>query len=893
MANYIHSTSIYEELYDPWTPLYTISTRHFDIIFPEESRETAFYITTFADELYEKVEGILKSEHNEKITVILTPHVQLANGFASHVPYTHIVLMDYCDDALAFNFDEYFKNLFLHEMVHAISLNTKRGLYKPLSSVFGNYMSPNVSMPKNFLEGVTLSFEGQNGFGRVNDPDVHEQIKQDIQDNNFKTIDQASGPYDLYPGGMVYYNYGGLFSLYLQKKYGMEKYAELWQKNGGLLPFFMPIAFQDVYHTNIYDEWGMFKEEIRYRGNLGTNLCYLEPFSEMKIYRSYYTPWLCGKKIYFCDLFDDDIKAYDIEEKKLFHILDLEGAIAISDDESRMLITLTTMKNGVYKRVTKVYDLKNKMFLKNEYEKLGYASFFKSPGRNGIIGVRARTHMNDLVFFSEEGEMKTLIYGTESLNFISPIQYSENKIVFILSDKGKRQIAFYDFETGEISVIDAPVDYIRGLGVYEGKILFSYNNDYTFYKAGIIDGKKLLLQTNNIDGGVFNPLLFKNSIYYTGRFSKAEIFLKYPVDINHFDGLITNYTVSKFIYEPNTNKIVESNFISKPYNPLPYLLPRFWMPWITTGKDYIPDSIGIMTLIQDPVYQNRIFLYTAFNYFNNFENAYFYWHNTSMPVHFAILLEDQLYYYSSIDDYIRRTSASINPNYILHFIPVENLMEIGFYTSYSTWAFNNGNPSAYYWQYNLQFPILTAYLRFANSEETTYFYGFSGYNITLFYDYNLLNNMNKYEINFFYFPSFAPFSLKLYGAYSPWEMFNPASLNYFFGGNHYPSFYEYQYINTNLKYYLGGEIGVTIFKTEIQHGVFLLPLYFNRFYPMIGCRTAYLEDTLYTSVFCRLNLELSLAYGEMPVKGYIEGYYAPNNNSWGFYFGYEYSLVSL
>jgi hypothetical protein len=99
------------------------------------------------------------------------------------------------------------------------------------------------------VEGVTVSFESRTGYGRANDPLIQEEIRQDIYENEFLSPLQVSGSRDIYPYGNSYYHYGGLFSKYLQDKYGMEKYAEYWHG----------IATLKNYGTNVmpseYDYW--------------------------------------------------------------------------------------------------------------------------------------------------------------------------------------------------------------------------------------------------------------------------------------------------------------------------------------------------------------------------------------------------------------------------------------------------------------------------------------------------------------------------------------------------------------------------------------------------------------------------------------------------------------
>ncbi len=883
----LYSRSGFGNLYDPGRRLFNISTKYFDIIYSLESKDSAFYLSTFADSTFERLNSFLKSKHKERITVIITPDAELENGMTSIAPFTHIILLDYHINTSWFNEKEYFKDLFTHELTHAISLNIKSSLFEVLSTIFGNYMTPNITMPEFMIEGVAVSFESLEGNGRVFDPAVREELKQDILENCFKDPAQASGAYDLYPRGNVYYYYGGLFNHYIQEKYGMDKYALLWLRNGGNFPYTLPLVFKDVYGISILKEWNNFKDSLKVNGPIDTNTNIIFPFN-VKKKTIISSPVLSSGKIFYDDGFEDAIMVYDIKERKVAKLLDMDGDIAVSGDGSRLLIKGSTMVNGVYKTVTRVYDIKNKKYLSKKIETIGEANFFN----NDIVAVKSRTHKTDLVLIKENGDMKTLFSGSEDISLRNPVQYSDNEIVFLLIDKGIRKISKYNIDTGEVSVFDIPADYIGRIGVYDGKIIFSYNNDYTFYKLGIIDKDRVFLQTNNISGGVFDPMIDGDSIYYTGSFSEGNSILKYPENLDHLDGIITNYRLDKYetkYSENEENKIVNNstNLKIRDYNPLLYFLPHLWVPYFTLGKNNIPDSAGIFTYMQDPVYQNSIMLYTTYNYIKEFQNVNVNWNNTSYPINFTAAFSDFLPYYNSINSYIRQTAFSLNLNYVLYFIPINYYFTLGGTASYNLWTFDTSQSSAYYWNNSFNTTVATAYATYSTSLQKYNFYDYKGFDITAFFDQIVGEEYYKTETSINVYPSILPVIININVAYSPWKFFNLASESLYFGNDHYPAYNEYRNIDLNSSYFLSGGINALLFNFEIQKGFWLLPYYINRLYLTGGYRNAYIEDQYFYSVYTRLNLGSSVLYGVLPFNIYLEGNYAFNTKSWGFYFNMD------
>src|SRR5208283_3297439 len=164
----------------------------------------------------------------------------------------------------------------LHELTHAVSLQIKAPWASFLSGIFGSWVLPGLlNEPEFMVEGVAVSFESDEApSGRANDPLVKEDVRQDILENRFKSPIEASGLYDEYPFGDIYYDYGGLFSAYMQKTYGMAKYAALW-KAAGTLVFSVSLdpheigfyaAFRRTYGIPFLKAWADFRDSLSLSG---------------------------------------------------------------------------------------------------------------------------------------------------------------------------------------------------------------------------------------------------------------------------------------------------------------------------------------------------------------------------------------------------------------------------------------------------------------------------------------------------------------------------------------------------------------------------------------------------------------------------------------------------
>ena len=249
--------------------LYTIHTEHFDFIYPESSEETALILSENAESLYTKAVTLLQTDIDLFIPVYITPYMQRLNAYYTAFPYNRIVFNDtppHSHDLAVFNQTKL--SVFYHELVHAITMNMKNGFWSFLSAVFGDVYSPSYlyTSTLSFIEGATVSFESMDGDGRLNNGDSMAYLVQAKLEDCFPSWKDASGPRDIFPNTQYAYLFGGAFNSYIQKKYGMEKYSELWRLCGSGGGFFDPIidaSFKTVYGVSLEEEWNAFAEQFR------------------------------------------------------------------------------------------------------------------------------------------------------------------------------------------------------------------------------------------------------------------------------------------------------------------------------------------------------------------------------------------------------------------------------------------------------------------------------------------------------------------------------------------------------------------------------------------------------------------------------------------------------
>ncbi len=891
--------------------LYTIETKHFDIIFSEGSRRSAECLAGFADGVFDDITARLSYTNQKRIPVVITPSIGLFNGYTYPVPYIHIVLWDYPLDPEWTTFRDNLKSLFTHELTHAVTMDIKSPFFEFLYSIFGSPFDFGLGLePEYMIEGAAVSFESGGGYGRANDPLIQERLREDIYENVFMSPLQASGAWDIYPYGNVYYNYGGLFNKYLQDRFGMEKYSEYWHDIAGLRIYgpdtqvtesdywYYSYYFEAVFGVPFTKLWADFKNSLSVK-DVSDNTNILSAG-----YYSIVSPVMSHGRIYFIDSFKSRVMSYSVKDKKYGVVIDNAAgfnSIDVSPDGRKMLICMNGEEKGLYRNIAVYYDLEKNVFTGGSMEGLYSACFFNE----GLAALEADGHRNILVYI-EGGKQEKLVEGTESVIISGPVRFGDNRIAFLAADHGDKKLMAFDIKTHELFVMrpagKTRVDYMRSLSSSDGKLLFGYNTDHEFYRLGLLDGNVLKLQTNNFSGGVFYPLLDNGSIYYVGRFSRGDRLMKYPGGEDGFKGLAAAAAFEK-AESFNTDIIIpaSSNKIEG-YCPLKYMSPlQCWLIIPTSysfphTNDFTIDSVGIETYMSDPVDENTFLIILGYNYLKNFVNGSGRWnYSGDFPLDFGIEAFDKMSFDFRNYSYYRETLGSIGLNYTYNLLPYNNYIFIGAGAGYYTVAPDTLQAgSGYLWPFIYTSAIASGSAGFSTLLYTDKLYEERGISFTGYADYAFNYDLYKIEGSFLLGLPFIFSHINLYGAYCPAPVLNTVSWNPYFGGGHYPGNMEFASEPLQSDYYLSLDYSLLLFDAELQNGWF--PFYFNRLLMTAGWRGIYLADNFRESVYARIDLQLSAATGVIVTilnDLYFDAAYNISSNSFYFMAGFNIPFPSL
>lgn len=689
----------------PFTALRVIKTVHFDIIYPEESEVTAQTLAAFADASYDKVSGLLGITVPRRIPVTITPYTDSFNGVAYSMPYSRIVLYDTPATPEWTSFTDSLEGLFVHELTHVITFNSRSPVFDVLYRIFGGWVLPmGLNSPEFMIEGGAVSIESLDGTGRANDPLIKAKLMQAIYEDSFLNSYQASGMYDLPPLGNAYYDYGGLFNAYLQKQFGMEKYAQLWQSMGRDLVFSFSFynngyyrLFERIYGRTFLQVWDEFKESLR--------IWTIEENRDGIVYegKGLNKKMLIsgtaggGGRVFTLDLIAGAVLAYDPASGETRPVVSsLAGAdtdaysVAASADGERLLVSAYRYTGSMAQTVVTEYDALRGGRTGRSWQGLYFGQYF----RDGVVGISSTRHISNIVYRSASGEAEVLLRGNAELLYANPQALNDTWIVFTAAKQGRRELCFYNYETKQVYTAASNLGddgerwrYIRGLRVSEGRILFSYDHDGRMYKLGVIDAAgfggaeppaamRAVFSERDFSGGVYMPVAAGDSVYYRGAFATWDALMRFPEPVDSLSGVpaalslepwndadrAAAFADAPYAVIPGTgpaaDRLVPGHLASSPYWGITYLNPlQFWIPFplihtaygeyelfgeSVEGTSLSLDGAGVYTMMVDPTGNNEITLSAAMD-FNSWMGVFdLQWTNVSLGFPLTLTFTDDI-----------------------------------------------------------------------------------------------------------------------------------------------------------------------------------------------------------------------------------------------------------
>lgn len=246
--------------FDPRLRFRSISTEHFVIYFHRGEERLAARVARIAEETRLRLQPTLGVPMQPKTHVILVDQSELANGWATPIPYNTITIGAAAPSGseVIGNTGNWLELVFAHEYAHIVHLDRSRGWSRAVRAVFGRtpIAFPNLLLPTWQVEGLATFEESRlTSMGRLHAGDFRAIEREAARGGALLPLDRVNGGLTSWPGGHAPYAYGAGFHEYLAGLRGAETFAQLADSTTRRVPYFTAGAFSKFFGKSLDELW--------------------------------------------------------------------------------------------------------------------------------------------------------------------------------------------------------------------------------------------------------------------------------------------------------------------------------------------------------------------------------------------------------------------------------------------------------------------------------------------------------------------------------------------------------------------------------------------------------------------------------------------------------------
>ncbi len=602
----------------------TLQTSHFEIMYYAEQQELANHYAVQFEKAYSFLSQVFETMPKDRIPVVINDSTDLANGFATRVPYPYTMLFPVLpdlNDSLGEPVD-WSLELITHELAHVISFEPAKGVMAPIRSVFGTVIAPNLLLPNWWKEGFSVWAETAIGTGgRLRSVYQESSIRSYINEKDFlsENVAKANEVLPTWPYGSRSYFFGSLAMSYLVQKHGSQKTKELIEIHGRRVPYFLSGATDTVVQQNyeqIYNEaLGFWKEKAQQQFDQLSKTPFDQPQQIQTDDLMLRSPSLnaAGTKLAWVSQNkkpDSRLKIATLDEKGNFLSIEapvqqklMREARFFPKSDRILLNSIVPASSTEFYSDLYIFDLSTKK-TNRLTKRLRGREARVSPNEDSVVFVGlsgGKTHLKTIHIPTKK--IKVLLSSGFDERIASPLYLDDQRILFSVLEGGLEKLKIFEVNTSVTTTLPQLGKRMRRPVLKNGILYFLSDVNGTFNLYSTTDllktpAKPLShVKTMIIDFDVINDqnffgtvLTHEGSKLFQFQNTKHENLPALEPSISEYTNLNREFAGTE----------IKTENVARPYK----LWPHYWIPFASGSSAENGALLSISTTGQDPSLQH-------------------------------------------------------------------------------------------------------------------------------------------------------------------------------------------------------------------------------------------------------------------------------------------------
>ena len=585
---------------DPSIRFGSLESQNFEIIFDRNHKNLAQRYLLAAEQAYELLLPIFK-EAPTKTYIILRDDTDVTNGLANYLPYPHIVVypvlpstLDSIDD-----YGDWTLEMMVHEYTHILNLYPAHGIYRPLTWILGGVVRPTAALPAWYHEGLAVNLESRlTDHGRLRSTETAASARALVLEDKLHREDIArinEPEISSFPFGARPYLYGGWWWENVQNQKGSEV-IYVWNQNfSRRLPFLIDGPMREQTGQSASENLSATFSELEKRARAQKDKLSTQPPhainrvlddeeeqtvfaispSGQSLAYGLTSPGE-GSRILLKTRISVGQPFKEIKAKSLFKSAGTQKLLWL--DENRLLFDQLDIEHPYHTfRDLYLFEISS-----GQMERLTWGQRAgepaSSPSGKFIAFIQSAAGKNSLALLDRQtGDLQTLVSGKWNQRLSSPEFLSEDEILFIRRNRdGSEKIYLYDRRARMATLWNSSLNDTQSLRKTTAGLLVT--------DAGTQVRNAYLIEKNRTAKAVSHSLTDVMSADYDPQ--RKEILLSeltgggrrlHATPLKDFEPVKLEPSPLPPPPELLTSKVT---FEEKDYQPLRYIWPRYWIPFI-------------------------------------------------------------------------------------------------------------------------------------------------------------------------------------------------------------------------------------------------------------------------------------------------------------------------